>query len=221
MGSFTCDTRGRWYVNFVCADTSELFCGQGEVGIDPGLITTATTSSGEKLKAKSFNRWEKKLAMAQRAKKKKLTKTIHAKIKNSRKDLIEKFTTKIARENSLVVVGNLSPKAMIKTRFAKSAYDNGIATLKTRLSHKVKVHGGKYLVVPENYTSRTCSHCGVGWLFPKGLKSLHIREYECPGCGVVADRDVNAARNILHIGRDALATNGLGILTAKAAERTS
>jgi putative transposase len=210
-GSFVCDSRGRWYVNFCCEDNTEAYCGLGEVGIDLGLITTATTSQGEKLKASRYRRWEKKLANAQRANKQKLAKKIHAKIKNTRKDAIEKFTTKIAQENSLVVIGKIESNKIIKTPFAKSTYDNGWFLLKSRLSHKVVKHGGKYLEVPENFTSRTCSHCNLGWILPKGLKSLAIREYQCPGCGFLQDRDVNAARNILRIGHDSLLTNGAGI----------
>ena len=196
-GSFTCDARGRWYINFSCEDKAEAFCGQGEIGLDLGMISTVTTSQAEKLKASRYRKWEKKLAMAQRACKKKLARTIHAKIKNSRKDAIEKFTTKIAEVNSLVVIGKMESKKLIKTFLAKSTYDNGWYMLKTRLSHKVVKHGGKYLEVPENFTSRTCSHCNLGWILPKGLKSLAIREYQCPGCLSLQDRDVNAARNIL------------------------
>ncbi len=60
--------------------------------------------------------------------------------------------------------------------------------------------------VNEAYTSKTCSHCGVRWDFPKEPKSLAIREYKCLCCHVGQDRDVNAARNILRIGRDSLQT---------------
>jgi transposase len=105
-----------------------------------------------------------------------VTKTIHAKIKNSRKDAIEKLTTKISKENSLVVVG----KKIIKTKMAKSTYDNGWCFFKTRLSHKVVKHGGRCIEVNEHFMSRTCSNCGIGWNHPKGLKSLAVREYKCP-----------------------------------------
>jgi IS605 OrfB family transposase len=145
---------------------------------------------------------EKKLAKAQRAKK--LTKIIHAKIKNSRKDAIEKFTTKISKENSLVVVGKIESKKIIKTKMKKSTYDNGWCFFKTRLSHKVVKHDGRYIEVNEHFTSRNCSNCGTGWNLPKGLKSLAVREYKCPYCGVEQDREINAARNILRIEHDSL-----------------
>jgi transposase len=133
-----------------------------------------------------------------RTRKKTLAKNIHAKIKHSRKDAIEKFTTKIAEKNSLVVGGK------IKSKRAKSTYDNGWFLLKTRLSHKVVKHGGRYIEVNEYFTSKTCSNCRIVWNLLKGQKILAVREYKCPCCGVEQDRDTNAARNILRIGHDSL-----------------
>lgn len=204
MGSFNQDCRGRWYINFVAEDNENLSCESGEVGIDLGLIHTATDSNGRKLSSRNYRKYEKKLGMAQRARKKKLAKKIHAKIKNKRKDDIEKITTQWAKENKIVVVGNISPKKLIKTKFAKSTLDSSWSLLTTRLSHKTLRYGGIFLEVNEANTSRTCSHCRIHWDFPKGLKSLAIREYKCPGCHVEQDRDINAARNILRIGHDSL-----------------
>jgi IS605 OrfB family transposase len=210
-GSFNQDARGRWYINIAATGPAFEKSEQGELGIDLGLITTATDSNGEKISASNYRRLEKKLAMAQRAKKKKLAKTITAKIKNCRKDTIEKYTTKIAKENVFIVVGNVSSQKLVKTKMAKSVLDNGWGVLKTRLSHKAIRHGGKMIEVNEAYTSRTCSNCLIGWNLPKGLKSLAIREYVCPCCGVEQDRDVNAARNILRVGHDSL-TRGIPVL---------
>ena len=95
-------------------------------------------------------------------------------------------------------------KKLVKTKVAKSILDNAWGLLKARLLHKGIRHEGTMIEVHEAYTSRTCSNCRVGWHLPKGPKSLGIREYDCPGCGVRQDRDINAARNILRIGRDLL-----------------
>jgi IS605 OrfB family transposase len=185
---------------------SRNLCGKIKVGF---FVFYATISQGEKLKVSRYRRWEKKLVKVQRAKKKNLTKTIHAKIKNSRKDAIEKFTTKISKENSLVVVGKIESKKIIKTKMVKSTYDNGWFFFKTRLSHKVVKHGGRYIEVNEHLISKTCRNCGIGWNFLKGLKSLAVREYICSSCGFKQDRDINAARNILRIGHDLLSTGGI------------
>ncbi len=205
MGSFNSDSRGRWYVNLV-VEVPKLTNLGNSVGIDLGLTSAATTSDGLKLVGRNFRKLEAKLASAQRAGKKKLVRKIHDKIKNRRKDGIEKFTTTVARENSLIVIGDVSSKKIIRktNRFAKSASDASWYQIKSRLLNKAIRHGGRYMEVNEAYTSKTCSDCGTRWEFPKGLKSLAIREYVCPCCGVVQDRDINAARNILRIGHDSL-----------------
>lgn len=204
MGSFNQDSRGRWYISLVAEVEEQLLTRQKEVGVDLGLISTATTSVGKKLSTRKYRRFEKKLAMAQRAGKKKLVKTIHTKIKNSRKDDIEKFTTALVKENDIIFIGNVGSQRMVKTKLAKSVLDNSWSFFKTRIAQKTKHFGGRMIEVNEAYTSRTCSCCGIGWMLPKGLKSLAIREYVCPGCGVEQDRDINAARNILRIGHDSL-----------------
>jgi putative transposase len=205
-GSFNQDSRGRWYVNFVIEKNDEnIGCLSGEVGIDLGLKTTASDSNGKKISVGQYRKLEKKLGMSQRANKKKQTKKIHAQIKNKRRDAIEKYTLDLAQNNKLIVIGNVSSQKIIKTKLAKSVLDNSWALLKNRLSHKTIRYGGIFLEVDEAKTSRTCSHCGIYWEdFPKGLKSLAVREYKCSSCEVVQDRDINAARNILRIGRDSL-----------------
>ncbi|OPH35495.1 transposase, partial [Moraxella atlantae] len=82
-------------------------CGAGSVGIDLGLKDSATTSKGDKLQIKQTQAWAKKLAIAQRAKNKQRVKAIHAKIKNTRQDLIHKFTTRLVKDNALIVVGDV------------------------------------------------------------------------------------------------------------------
>jgi putative transposase len=210
MGSFTEDARGNWYVNFVCEDDTVYERSENnDLGIDLGLISTATGSDGEKLTNREYRKLEKKLAKAQRANKNKQAKNIHAKIKNCRKDNIEKYTSKISKQNNFIVIGNVSAKKLTKTKMAKSVLDNGWGMLKSKISYKVERHGGMMIEVNEAYTSRTCSDCSTGWVLPRGLKSLAVREYTCPCCGVVQDRDINAARNILRIGRDTLKRNRL------------
>jgi transposase len=92
---------------------------------------TATCSNGDKLERGDFYRnLEAKLGIAQRAKQKKRVKAIHAKIKNKRKDALQKFTTKLVCENELIVVGNVSSSALAKTTMAKSVLDAGWFMLK-------------------------------------------------------------------------------------------
>ena len=157
-GSFSEDSRGRWYFNVVVEVPVLEVSGRGEVGIDLGLKDTATCSNGLKLESKQFYRnAEKQLAIAQRANKKKRVKAIHAKVKNRRADHLHKFTTKLVRENSLIVVGNVSSSGLAKTTMAKSVLDAGWYMLKTQLDAKSKAMQGVFLEVNEAYSTQACS----------------------------------------------------------------
>ena len=207
-GSFSEDSRGRWYFNACVEVNPEIrTSGNGEIGIDLGLKTTATCSDGSVLERQDFYRnSEKKLGMAQRAKKKKKLKAIHAKIKNRRKDALHKFSNKIVKDNSLIVVGNVSSKALAKTKMAKSVLDAGWSMLKTMIDYKSKAMQSVYLEVNESYSTQTCSCCGViSANSPKGRAGLGIREWSCSDCGATHDRDINAAKNILRLGHQSLA----------------
>lgn len=213
-GSFSEDARGRWYFNVVVqVEVEERIAGNGQVGIDLGLKTTATCSNGDTLERQDFYRnSEEKLARAQRARKKKEVKNIHAKIKNRRKDAIHKFTTELVNENELIVIGNVSPSGLAKTKIAKSVLDAGWAMLKTQLDYKSKAMRVAFVEVNESYTTQTCSCCGcISSSSPKGREGLRIREWTCAECGAEHDRDINAAKNILAAGHRRLAAGIPGL----------
>jgi len=203
---FVEDARGRWYFCVAVTVKLEQRCGTGSVGVDLGLKTTATPSSGEPLEAGRFYRdQQQKLAIAQRARNKQRIKAIHAKIRNRRHDALHKFSRQLVNENGLIVVGNVSSSTLTKTKMAKSVLDAGWSNLKTLLSYKCEHAGGVFLEVNERYTSQACSCCGsLSPSSPKGRAGLRIREWTCE-CGVTHDRDQNAARNILALGHERLA----------------
>lgn len=205
-GSFSADSRGRWYLNVPVEIECASDAASGEVGIDLGLKALATLSNGEIVETPAFYRKsEAPLALAQRGRKSKRVRTIHAKIKNRRKDFLHKASATIARENRLIVVGDVSPSKIAKTQMAKSSLDAGWADFKMMLSYKSMKNGGTYFEVAEAYSSQTCSTCGtLPESRPRGITGLRIREWTCSECGSVHDRDVNAARNILRAGRRAL-----------------
>jgi len=205
-GSFSADSRGRWYLNLPIEVQCASDAPTGEVGIDLGLKTLATLSSGEVVEAPAFYRKsESPLAAAQRARKSKRTRAIHAKVKNRRKDFLHKASAKIARENGLIVVGDVSPSKIAQTQMAKSSLDAGWSDFKTMLSYKSMRNGGTYFEVAEAYSTQTCSTCGtLPESRPRGIAGLRIRHWACSECGAVHDRDVNAARNIARAGRRAL-----------------
>jgi transposase len=89
---------------------------------------------------------------------------------------------------------------------AKSVLDASWAGFKHMLAYKAITRGGMCLEVNEAYTSQVCSECGcMPASRPKGIADLGIRGWSCNDCGAIHSRDVNAARNILRVGLDALA----------------
>ena len=202
-GSFSEDSRGRWYFNV--AVEVEVLPGQGAsaVGIDLGLKECATTSDGDKLQGRWFRELEPQLAAAQRARKKKRVKAIHAKIANRRKDAIHKFTTHLVKNNAAIFVGDVASAKLVKTKMAKSTLDAGWAMFKTALEYKCRQAGVVFEVVNEAYSTQACSSCG-SVEGPKGSNDLGIRRWTC-SCGAEHDRDVNAAKNIARFGLESLA----------------
>ncbi len=200
-GCFVEDSRGRWYV-CLTVEADQKPTGTGEVGIDLGLKTLATLSTGEKIENPTYYRQlEEKLGTAQRAGNKKRVKAIHSKIKNRRQDYLHKASSKIAKENRLIVVGDVSSSQLGQTKMAKSVYDTGWSTLRYMLKYKASMHSATYKEVDEKFTTQTCSSCHlISDNSPKGRTGLGIRQWECSNCGTHHDRDVNAARNILAIG---------------------
>jgi len=196
-GSFSQDAKGHWFVNMVIADADRVRIQTGkEVGIDLGLKTIATLSNGNELSRDNLTcKYEQKLAMAQRAGKKKLVTAIHAKMKNQRRDWNHKQTTKLVKEYDLIAIGNVSSSKLIKTRMAKSVSDAGWSSFKTMLAYKAIRLGVEVKEVNESFSTVTCSVCKER-TGPKGVRELGVRNWTC-SCGAEHQRDVNAAKNIL------------------------
>jgi IS605 OrfB family transposase len=217
-GSFSEDARGRWYFNTSVHVAATPSNGKSAIGIDLGLKTVATGSDGVVFERRRItDEFAQALATAQRANKRERVKAIHAKIKQSRKDAIHKFTTFAVREYGVIFVGDVSSKSLVKTRLAKSVHDSGWGMLKTQLAYKAKARSVVFEEVNERYTSQTCSCCHeISANSPKGRAGLGIREWTCVKCGTQHDRDVNAAKNILALGHERLAA-GIPTLPAQAA----
>ena len=211
-GSFSQDTRGRWYLNVAVEVEAKPSTGTASVGIDLGLKECATTSTGDKLEGRWYRANEKALGVAQRARKKQRVKAIHAKTKNQRKDALHKFSTALVQKNAAIFVGDVASAKLVKTKMAKSTLDAGWSMLKTMLEYKSHQAGIVFEEVNESYSTQTCSCCGaIPASSPKGRAGLRIREWTCSDCGAEHDRDVNAARNILAAGHCRLA-GGIPVL---------
>jgi len=178
------------------------------VGIDLGVKHLAITSEGTFYEnPKHLHHLEHKLKKQQRlvSKKKRgsnrrkkavyqLAK-LHEHIANKRKDTAHKITKKLVDSYDLLVFENLEIQKMVKNhRFAKSIVDSAWKKLIAYATYKAENAGKQVLLVNPYNTSQQCSNC-----LEIVKKTLAEREHSC-GCGYVADRDVNAARNILRLG---------------------
>lgn len=206
-GCFVEDARGRWWVCFHVEFGDLPQAPDQAVGIDLGLRTLATLSTGDKIDApRVYRLYEEKLIIAQRAQDKDRVQALHAKIKNVRQDHMHKWTTEVARNFRSIFVGDVSSSQLARTRMAKSVYDAGWSTARNLLRYKASRHGGVYREVDEcsTFTTQTCSTTGmIPPERPRGIAGLGIREWWCSACGEIHDRDVNAARNILNLGLSA------------------
>jgi len=198
--SFSQDAAGRWFLN-IAAELPEppKRPVSSSVGIDLGLKDLATLSNGEKIEnPRHLARLADKMALAQRARKKRLAASIHAKIKNTRKDFHHKLSTRLVKQFDYIAVGNVSPSKLAKTRMAKSVLDAGWSAFRNKLRYKAIGHGATFEEVNESHSTQVCSSCGcLPMGRPEGIAGLGIRAWSCSECGASHDRDVNSAINIL------------------------
>lgn len=202
-GSFSQDSRGRWYFNVAVNVEVAQSTATEAVGLDLGLKECAVASDGQRIEGRFFRKSEKKLAVAQRAGNKARARAIHAKIKNQRKDMLHKFSTAMVQQYGAVFVGNVSSSKLVKTKMAKSTLDAGWAMLKTMLEYKGHQAGIVFEEVNEAWSTQTCSVCG-SVEGPKGREELDVRAWTC-SCGAHHERDINAAINIRNKGLAKLA----------------
>ena len=162
-----------------------------------GLKEAAVASNGMRCASCWYRRLEEKIATSQRARHRKRTKRLHAKVRNCRKDAQHKFSAAVVHAASAVYVGNVPVKLLTAGKQAKSGYDAGIHSLRTMLRYKCEQAGIDYQEVDEAYTTQVCSACGaLPPTSPKGRADIGARRWRCCDCGTLHDRDLNAACNI-------------------------
>jgi putative transposase len=224
------DQAGRWFVSLLVEETiAPLPPVANEVGVDVGLTSLVTLSTGEKITNPRHERRDRqRLAKAQRdlARKQKGSKNrekarvkvarIHARTADRRRDHLHQLTTRLVRENQTVVVEDLQVRGMTGNHTpARAISDAAWAELRRMLDYKTAWYGRKVLVVDRWFpSSKTCSACG----HPAGALPLAVRAWTCAACGTRHDRDINAARNILAAGRAAAAC-GAGVRPQRESSR--
>jgi putative transposase len=208
----TKDEADRYFVSILIEeDIKPLPATSKMVGIDLGLKSMVITSDGHTHgNPKFFHKDEKKLAKAQRrhAKKKQGSKNrakarlkvarIHKKIADRRRDYQHQLSTRIIRENQVVCVESLQVKNMVKNHcLAKAISDVGWSEFVRQLEYKAEWYGRTLVKIDKWYpSSKRCFDCG----HILDSLTLDIRTWTCPECGVVHDRDINAAKNNLAAG---------------------
>ena len=203
---------GRYYASFVVErEATPLPACDRDAGIDLGLASLAVTSDGEVIGNPRFLRAkERKLARAQRAlarkqkgsanrgKARHRVAVLHRKVRETRLDHAHKTALKLVRDNQSVYAEDLCVSGLARTRLAKSVHDAGWSQFLRLIEEKAAHYGREFRRVGRfQPTSQVCSACGV----TDGPKPLNIREWMCAACGTVHDRDVNAAKNVLALGR--------------------
>ena len=119
---------------------------------------------------------------------------IHARVANVRSDGLHQLTTRLVREHHTVVVEDLHVAGMVRNRrLSRAIADAGWAEARRQLTYKAAWCGGTLIVADRWFaSSKTCSGCGAA----KATLPLSERSYDCEPCGLVLDRDLNAARNL-------------------------
>ncbi|MET7495658.1 transposase [Streptomyces sp900116325] len=225
------DSAGRWFVSMLCEDASvrPLPARDTAVGIDAGITTLVTLSTGEKITNPRHERRDRtRLAKAQRvlAKKEKGSRNrdkarikvakVHARIADRRRDFLHQLTTRLVRENQTIVIEDLTVRNMAKNKsLARAISDAAWTDMRSMLDYKCRWYGRNLVAIDRWFPStKLCSACGT----VQNKLPLNVRHWTC-ACGATHDRDVNAACNILAAGL-AVTACGAGVRPQREPSRT-
>jgi IS605 OrfB family transposase len=140
----------------------------------------------------------------------------HTRVANLRRDGLHKLTTRLAITYGTVVVEDLNVAGMLTNRrLARHIADASFSELRRQLAYKTAWNGGRLVVADRWYpSSKTCSGCGA----VKAKLALSERTYICTTCGLIIDRDLNAARNLATLAAE-VGTAGSGPVAGRGADR--
>ena len=202
---------GDWFASFVVdgKETPEKPTDPDRcVGIDVGILKYAHDTDGYAIESPDFSDERERLERAQRDLSRKehgstnwetQRQTVaerHADLKRKRRDFLHKLSNYYATEYDLVAVEDLDVKGLVELpRNSRNRAGVAWGTFLGMLEYKCEREGTHFVAVNPRGTTKECASCGV-----KTEKPLWMREHSCPACGFEADRDANAAWNILSRG---------------------
>jgi IS605 OrfB family transposase len=233
--------RGRWFASFTVETEVSRPAPRkpaAVVGVDLGIKTLAVLSTGEKIPnsrhmngalrklrrlaramsrkqgpdrrtgRKPSNRWRRASAALAEA---------HGRVADQRKDSLHKLTSRLAGEFGTLVIEDLHAAGMVKNRrLARHVADASFSEFRRQLEYKAAWCGGRVIVADRWFaSSKTCSGCGA----VKAKLLLSERTYVCTSCGMVADRDLNAALNLAEYGNRLVAGSGPETVNGRGADR--
>jgi putative transposase len=222
----------RWFVSFT-VEVQRTIPARNDrttvVGVDLGVRQLAVLSTGQAIaNPRALERSLRKLRrlnreLARRASgSRRMGQTrhrlvrVHARAANLRRDTIQKLTTRLATQHGTVVVEQLNVAGMLRNRrLARAIADTGMAELRRQLAYKTIWYGCRLVVADPFYpSSKTCSACG----WAKAKLSLAEYNFRCEVCGMVMDRDLNAACNLAQLVQS-VAQSGWETPNARGADR--
>ena len=180
------------------------------VGVDRGIQTFAVCSDGMSIQnpkalrrnLRTLRRRSRAVSRKQKGSRNQAKATLalarcHRKVRNQRLDALHKATTMLAKAKSVIVVEDLHVAGLVRNRrLARAISDQGWAAFHRQLAYKCDWYGSRLLLAPRFYpSSKRCSACGL----VKSSLPLAVRTFICQGCGLVIDRDRNAARNLAQL----------------------
>ncbi len=195
----------QWFVSF-SVEIPDVAMTPGVItGTDLGLTKLITLSSGEIVSPPKFLRKaerrlkriqrrhsSKKKGSSNRAKHRTILGRAHVKVANQRQDFLHKLARDLVDNHEGLAFESLNIRGMVRNRhLAKSILDASWGTLARLVEYKAESAGKPFILVSPQYTSQDCSECGR-----RVPKTLAERTHRCPSCGIVLDRDLNAAINI-------------------------
>ena len=212
----------RWFISFKIDTQTQELDNKSIVGVDLGVKSLATLSTGEVIEgAKSYRKNKSKLARLQWINRNKIIGSnnwkkaqlkiarLHKKIASIRKDTIHKLTSLLTKNHGTIVIEDLnvsrhllqrreppqrSGSGMMKNhKLAGAIADMGFYEIRRQLEYKCELYGSKLVIVDRWFpSSKTCSNCG----YKKETLSLSERVFNCENCNFTIDRDLNAAINL-------------------------